>query len=355
MPEIILNLHIHSTLSDGSGSYAEIAKAAIRSNLDAIILTDHNVLPHGKEGYYDHAGKRVLVLTGEEIHDQVRTPQKNHLLVFNTKQDYSHLADQTQVLLDRVREAGGLAFLAHPFEAELPAFKEPDISWVDWSIHGFHGIELWNGFSEIKHVSRNTLEAVFYALFPEYLAHQPHPMAFRLWNEILCSGQRITAVGGADAHQLVKHLGPIHKRIYPYEYHFRSINNHLLLPAALSGDVSKDRKAIYSALRNGQCYIGYDLPHPTSGFLFTAQGQGKTVSIGGEINGKNGVTFQVKTPATCKILLIHNGKVIQRWKGGQVCTYTTNQAGHYRVEAWIEFLGKRRAWILSNPIYVRNE
>jgi len=355
MPEIVLNLHIHSTLSDGSGSYQEIAQAAIRSSVDVIILTDHNVLPHGKEGYYEVGGKKVLVLTGEEIHDQSRSPQKNHLLVFNTKQDFSHLANQPQVLINRIRESGGLSFIAHPVEADLPAFGEPDISWVDWPVHDFTGIELWNGFSEIKHVSRNGLEAVFYALFPDYLAHQPHPRAFSLWNEILASGRKITAIGGGDAHQLVKHIGPFRKLVYPYEYHFRAINNHLLLPSTLTGDLVKDKKAVYNALRDGHSFIAYDLPYPTNGFIFTAQGQSKTVSIGDEINGKGGVTFQVKTPAACKILLIHNGKVIQRWKGGQVCAYTTSQPGYYRVEAWIQYLGTRRAWILTNPIYVRNE
>ncbi len=353
MIEIVLNLHIHSTLSDGSGSYEEIAQAAAKAQVDVVIITDHNVLPHGKEGYFEVGGRKVLVLTGEEIHDQSRIPQKNHLLVLNTKQDYSRLADQTQVLIRKIQENGGLSFIAHPTESELKAFGEPDISWIDWDIEGYNGIELWNGFSEIKHVSKNKLEAIFYALFPEYLAHAPHPQAMEIWNQLLLQGRRITAICGSDAHQLIKYIGPFKKLVYPYEYHFRAINNHVLLPAPLTGEIQKDKKMIYSAVRNGQSFIGYDLPHPTQGFRFTVQGRSKTVSIGEQIDAKGGVTIQVKTPIPCKILLFQDGMVIKRWKGGQICAFTTSKPGIYRIEAWIQFLGQRRAWIITNPIYLR--
>ena len=312
-------------------------------------------MPRGKEGYYRFGDRKVLVLTGQEIHNQSRIPQKSHLLAFNTKKDLSHLADQPALLIQRIQESGGLSFIAHPVESELKAFHEPDISWEDWDANGYNGIELWNGFSEIKHISRNGLEAAFYALFPDFLAHQPHPKAFELWNRLLRTGQPISAVCGSDAHQLVKHIGPFKKLVYPYEYHFRALNNHLLLPSPLTGDLQKDKKAVYLALRQGHSFIGYDLPHLTHGFHFTAQGQFKTVSMGEEISSKGGITFQVKTPAKCKILLFRDEKPIQRWKGGQVCTYSTSSPGVYRIEAWINYLGQRRAWILSNPIYVREK
>jgi hypothetical protein len=353
MKEILLNLHMHSTLSDGHKSYSQIAAAAGQCELDVIIITDHNVFPNGLEGYYDTPSRRVLVLTGEEIHDQARDPQKNHLLVFNTRQDLSHLGDRTQVLVDRINQTGGMAFIAHPVEHELKAFGEPDISWVDWTVNGITGLELWNGLSEIKNVSSNILEAAFYALFPAYLAHHPLPETLTIWDDLLKKGQRMVAVGGADAHCIPYHIGPFTHDVLPYEYHFKSINNHLLLPQELSGKAEVDKKAIYQALKKGCSFIGYDLPHSTRGFRFTAQGASSTAEIGDEITVQGGITFQIQIPAQAKILLIRDGQVVQRWKGSQVGTYTTNQPGAYRVEAWIQFLGKRRGWIFSNPIYVR--
>src|SRR5512138_1766277 len=133
MPEIVLNLHMHTTYSDGTGSHEDIAAAALRAGLDAVIVTDHNVLVRGMEGYVRKGRQQLLMLVGEEIHDQDRVPQKNHLLVFGVDQEFAPLADDPQGLIRAVRDAGGLSFLAHPNEPAAPAFRETDIDWVDWS------------------------------------------------------------------------------------------------------------------------------------------------------------------------------------------------------------------------------
>ncbi|MEJ2562258.1 MAG: PHP domain-containing protein, partial [Anaerolineales bacterium] len=66
------NMHNHSIYSDGHGSHVEIARAAIQAGLDFIVVTDHNVWVDGMDGYRYLGKDRVLLLTGEEIHDQVR-------------------------------------------------------------------------------------------------------------------------------------------------------------------------------------------------------------------------------------------------------------------------------------------
>ncbi|MDD2922891.1 MAG: PHP domain-containing protein, partial [Anaerolineales bacterium] len=143
MPEVIVNLHMHTRYSDGSGVHRDIARAGIAAEVDAVIVTDHNILVNGFEGYYKEKNKKVLVLIGEEVHDQARDPQKNHLLVFGTERELANFADNPQRLIDHVRESGGLAFLAHPDDPAAPLFKETDISWEDWSVQNYHGIELW--------------------------------------------------------------------------------------------------------------------------------------------------------------------------------------------------------------------
>ena len=150
MHEIVVNLHMHSTFSDGHATHAGIAQAAIRAGLDAVIITDHNVWVNGLEGYFSEENKRVLVLVGEEIHDPKRTPQKNHLLVIGAGKEVCEYSHDPQLLLDKVNQSGGLSFIAHPNEDRMPEFDEEDLGWVDWDIHGFTGIELWNGLSESK-------------------------------------------------------------------------------------------------------------------------------------------------------------------------------------------------------------
>ena len=152
MQEIVVNLHMHTRYSDGSGSHRDIAAAALKCGLDAVIVTDHNVLVQGMEGYVTDGPRRVLMLIGEEVHDQDRDPQKNHLLVFGADQEVATFADDPASLIKIVRNSGGLSFIAHPTDPAAPAFGETDITWVDWSVSDFTGIELWNGLSELKTV-----------------------------------------------------------------------------------------------------------------------------------------------------------------------------------------------------------
>ena len=41
------------------------------------------------------------------------------------------------------------------------------------------------------------------------------------------------------------------------------------------------------------------------------------------------------------------------WKKQQACAHITSEPGVYRIEAYRRYLGRRRGWIFSNPIYVR--
>ena len=62
MHEAVINLHMHTPYSDGNCSHEEIAQAAIKAGLDAVIVTDHNVWVQGIEGYFEEEESRVLVL-----------------------------------------------------------------------------------------------------------------------------------------------------------------------------------------------------------------------------------------------------------------------------------------------------
>lgn len=353
MEEIILNVHMHTRYSDGFGSHADVAQAALKVGLDAIIVTDHNVYVHDLDGYYQKGDRKVLLLVGEEIHDRVRQPQKSHLLVFGAGRELTQYSNNPQQLIDQVNAAGGMCFLAHPFERAMPSFHEPDISWENWGVTGFTGLELWNGFSELKEVAHTKLAAILYALLPSHLAHRPPLRTVNKWDELNLSGQRYVAIAGSDAHALPMSLGPLHRTIFPYEFHFKSVNNHLLTSSSLTGNLPEDRRLIYTALKNGNSYIGYDLPAPTRGFRFTGHGQDQTANMGDELIFTGGITFQIRLPGECECNLLRNGQIIKTWHNQELCTYLASQPGTYRVECYIHFAGIRRAWIFSNPIYVR--
>ena len=353
MNEITVNLHMHTRYSDGSGLHKDIAEAAMRTGLDVVVVTDHNVLVRDFEGYHQDGDKHVLMLVGQEVHDQAREPQKNHLLIFGADRDLAPLAGDPQALINAVRDSGGICFLAHPHETSAAIFHETAITWEDWSVQGFAGIELWNHLSQLKHVLKNWFQAVFHVFFPRFYTRGPDLSTLRKWDELLANGRHIAAIGGSDAHALQYHLGLIHKTIFPYEFHFSALNTHLLIDRPLGDAAHADGKLVLESLALGRGWVGYDLMGSTRGFRFTAQGREHEAVMGEEIPLDRGITLQVKLPADADITLWRNGQLIQTWKRMSACAYTAMETGAYRVEVHRPYLGARRGWIYSNPIYVR--
>jgi len=67
MEEIVIAIHMHTVYSDGNGTHAQLAEAALKAGLDAILVTDHNIWVQDVEGYVQKGKHRVLVLVGEEV------------------------------------------------------------------------------------------------------------------------------------------------------------------------------------------------------------------------------------------------------------------------------------------------
>ena len=352
MNEIKINLHMHTIYSDGDGTHDELANAAMRAGLDAIIVTDHNIWVQGIEGYFQNGDKQVLVLIGEEVHDQARVPQKNHMLIFGADRELAVYAPDPQNLIDQATQAGALTFLAHPIDPEAPKFHQDDLSWVSWDIQDFTGIELWNAMTEFKSLLKDYPSAIKYAFNFEKVAHGPFPDTIKKWDSLHAEGRKVVAVGGSDAHQLPSSLGPFKKKLFPYENHYRAVNTHLFIPEPLTGSVPTDKKMIYSALAQGHAFIGYDLPAPTEGFRFTAHQADKTYIMGDSINFNESITLQIKLPDTAECHLLRNGEIIRTSQKRGTIIHTVEQPGVYRVEAYIRYKGKRRGWIFSNPIYI---
>lgn len=353
MIEITVNLHIHTQYSDGTGTHQDIAEAAIKAGLDAVIVTDHNILVEDQAGYYARGKDSVLVLVGEEIHDNYTEQRNNHLLVLGVDHELAELAPETQELITKIAQSDGLSFLAHPIDPAAPNFNQGDFSWDKWDVSGYTGIELWNGFSEFKTMLKNNLTALWYAFNPARIARGPIPETLTIWDRLTGAGQKVVAVGGSDAHALHANLGPIKRTVFPYQYHFQSINTHLLLPENLSGDFDTDKSLIYNALRQGHAFIGYDLIQSSKGFGFTATGIGVDAVMGDELNLGDGITLQITLPNKAECILIKDGQPVKHWQDKKICSYSAAQPGVYRVEAYQPFLGLRRAWIFSNPIYIR--
>ncbi len=347
--ELAGNLHIHTVYSDGSGLHREVAAAAAAAGLDFVVTTDHNVWVQGVEGYVDG----VLLLVGEEVHDVRRTPQANHLLAYGTEGELSTTATDPQALIDQVNRRGGFCFLAHPFERGSPISDNlAAIPWESWEVSGYCGLEIWNAMSEFKGLLWNRPIALLYSYAPLLGLRGPFPATLRRWDELLQNGHRLAAIGGADAHANTYRMGLLRRVVFPYATLFRWVNTHVLVERSLTGDVKTDKSLLYSALRAGRTWVGYDRLASTRGFSFHARSGANTATVGEELLRAAAINFQVDTPQRGEIRLLRDGRLFARARGTSL-RVTTAEPGIYRVEVYRTFRGARRAWILSSPIYVR--
>ncbi len=96
------DLHIHSTISDGSDTIEEIIKKAQKANLDVIAITDHDTLSHHEK--IPTAVDGLHVLAGIEISAiDPKTMVKAHILGYGI-QDISMVDSLTHPLLERRHE-----------------------------------------------------------------------------------------------------------------------------------------------------------------------------------------------------------------------------------------------------------
>jgi hypothetical protein len=158
----------------------------------------------------------------------------------------------------------------------------------------------------------------------------------------------VVAIGGLDAHQFGKRIGPVVPvRVMAYHRSFRYIRTHVLCDSPPAHELEQDRELVFDALRAGRCYIAVDSVAPPSGFRFEAD----DVPMGGEAPAGQR-TLRVRTPLAARLRLLRNGTEIASTEGTSLDA-EVEQPGVYRAEARREAKGRERTLILSNPVYLR--
>jgi hypothetical protein len=354
MPEVVGNLHLHTTASDGSGTHNEVASAAARAGLDFIIYTDHNTWVDGIEGWYHdpYSNREILRLMGQEVNDESLEPERNHMLCLLVNKDLQLAATDPQCLIDTVEGHGGVSFLAHPLERPGVTGVDMTYPWVSWDISGYTGVELWNTMTDAKWRLRTIPRGIIGGYIPHWVITEPFPEMLAKWDELCRNGQKVVAVGSTDAHAMVITWKIITRNFYPYEFLFRTVNTHLLLADPLSKDVDEARQQVRAALALGHCFVGYDLPASTRGFSFTGSSGGQQVIMGDTLTLQNTATLTVSSPRRARLRLLKDGQVIAQTSGKNLAQQI-DEPGVYRVEAYRYYWGWRRGWVYTNPIYVR--
>ena len=346
MFEYVGALHMHSTFSDGSGEVKEIAKFAGEIGLDYIILTDHNTLRALKEGFEGWYGDSLL-LVGCEINDK---ENKNHYLAFGINETYSTRMSAKNYV-KKVKEAGGIGFLAHPHEKRTHMKEHPPYPWVEWDTEDFTGIEIWNHMSEWM---ENLTEQNKYQSFihPLKTIESPPAETLKVWDQLNLQ-RKVIGIGGVDAHaHKYNLLGFLEVEIFPYKVLFKSIRTHLLLDEKIEkgksvNHLKKAKELIYNALREGRCFVANDYHGNSNGFRFYAESGKNIYQMGDEIKRNNHIIMKVLSPQKGEIRLIKSGKKIETIENDKA-EFKITRKGVYRVEVCLN----EKAWIFSNHIRV---
>lgn len=337
-------IHVHSIFSDGSGDVNEIAKYAAESGLDYVILTDHNTLRALHEGYEDWYDKTFL-LVGCEINDK---ENKNHLLAFNINEAYSTRLPAKEYV-HKVKEAGGLGFIAHPHEKRNSMEKHPPYPWTEWDTDEFTGIEIWNHMS--VWMEGLTEENKYnYFVHPLKSITPPPKETLELWDKLNLK-RRVVGIGGVDAHaHKVNLLGFFEVEVFPYKVMFRSIRTNILVDKEISpgNDKNETKKIIYEALETGRCYVANYYYGDSKGFRFYADDGIKIYQMGDSIPLTEGTKLKILLPnQTAEIRLIRNGEIIEKQNSSEL-EFDIKESGAYRVEVYLN----ENPWIFSNHIRI---
>ncbi len=342
------NIHIHSTYSDGTGNIAEISAAAAAAGLSYIIITDHETL----DGYHEEAiCNGVVVLVGTEINRSC-----NHYLALGIDSKITSNDLNPQEVIDRVRDSGGLGFIAHPFERGSRFIeKGKAFPWISWPVFGFNGIEIWNYSSYWRGLHPSLFRTLYWFFFNRKGALKgPSRRLLHLWDCYNMHGHRVTAIGGTDAHAYLYSLCLLRLVIFSYRYIFTTINTYVVLEKKMSKSFPAAKKEILDALRDGRCYISFDSLYPGRGFSFRAETALRNIPMGGEVAFSKELAVRVTAPGRHPLIrLICEGKVIDS-ASGNLLVHKPSGPGLYRVEVYHRpLLGKPRPWIYSNPIFIR--
>jgi hypothetical protein len=342
MHDLSCVVHLHSTHSDGTGTVREIARAAARAGADVVLLTDHDTVAArrlGEEGWYG----KVLLLAGEEISPVGR----DHYLAFGLDEHVRHRGLDACGIARAVRDRGGFGFAAHPFSQGSARFRRPAMAFGGLDCDALHGIELWNFANDAGEQLESIPAALRLLAMPARELDHPPERNVRAWDE-LCRTRRVVAIGGLDAHQYGKRIGPfVPVRVMAYWRSFRLIRTHVLCEHAPTGELEHDRELVFDALREGRCYIAADCVAPARGFRFEAA----DVPMGGEAAAGRR-TLRVRTPLAACLRLLRDGEEIATAEGTSLDA-EVEEPGVYRAEARRQAHGRERTWILSNPIYIR--
>lgn len=354
-------MNVHSNLSIGSSNYNQIINSAKTAGLDYLVFTDLNIF-NSEKGFNNYFGK-TLVLSGGKY-----SFQDSRLIYFSKKN--SHLANSlgeaqlklSDLLSQKTSEIkDSLVLLVHPF---LKGF-----AWNGELPLGLDGIEVINPKSISGESWKNSLVSVLWSLMT--YPFNPELSFVRLYSEPenewelfdkISKDRKINAYAGSEASARALPLANYLLKFPSYQRSFEMFTQHVLLKSELTGQPENDRIKIFSALKNGNFYLSFDLIGDPTGFYSYVEDKEKRILFGTEFDFNKHQTLIVKLPSRPKfffeVLIIKNG-VNAGVYNSEYVEHKIDGPGVYRVQVRVSpyfplpDAKKWVSWIYTNAYFIR--
>ncbi len=342
-------IHFHSSHSyDARVSLSDIIQSAQKSGLHFAVLTDHfrlDALAEAGQRYHD----TLLFIVGEEV-----SPRYNHYLALGIQKPIVTWKSDNhpQRVIDAVNAQGGFGFISHPDHAGAPLFGSRAYPWIDWSVQGYAGMGIWDLMSDWQRSLASPWSALCAFFRPSHALRGPLPKTIERWDALTQKGHCV-AIGEIDNHGNQRSFFGISKRIFPFEFAFRTIRTHVLLEKPLTRDAKTDEQMVLDALKRGQSYVSLDYWNDPTGFSFSVLHDSAQAWPGGEITRQKETILEAKLPQPGKLLLYRDGRLIKEDHHRSALQWDVTMPGVYRIEAQQMVSGNWKPWIYSNPIWVR--
>ena len=230
------SIHFHSAYSyDARVPLPRILDDAKKAGLHFAILADHFRLDARHEGLEKyHNG--VLLIVGEEI-----SPRYNHYLALNIQKPIVVWKTEInpQNYMDAVAAQGGFGFIAHPDHPGAPLFGSRAYPWIRWDVHGFAGMSIWDLMGDWSSSLTKPWQALYSALRPGHVLRGPFAKTLERWDRLTQEGHCV-AIGESDNHGHTRSILGLKRKIFPFDFAFRTIRTHVLLEEPLSQNAEAD-------------------------------------------------------------------------------------------------------------------
>jgi hypothetical protein len=345
--------HVHSVISDGTGTIEEIAEAASAAGAQFVIITDHGDGTRVPEPPRYRSG--VLCIEAVEVNTG-----SGHLVVLGARPSPYPLGGTASAVLEDAHRLGGMGIAAHP------GSPRASLQWTDWATP-VDGMEWLNADSEWRDEFLASLGRLLltYALRPAetLTAVLDRPVSVLQRWDALTARRRVVALAGSDAHarlgfrpQTEPYEEGWHIPVPSYRASFDAFSLRVQLDAPLSGDPGRDAAQILSRIRWGRVYTVIDGLASPGAFEFTATSGGRSARMGDylDIGGDVRLHARMAAPPGSRLVILRNGAVLFDTRDRETHIGVEAEPAVYRME--IEVPGSAGQppipWLVSNPIYV---